>query len=149
MNHLFVGSQLDGVKFGVGPGSILIKFMHYTSNQDPDELWINIESKWTVFSTDIKDFPVTENQIEDLTEDEEYNLIFKLRRDKVVEVKLGETIPHLIMTFQSGLTLFVNGHHDFYECWQAGDGAGFGGDHWLIVATPGNDIAIWAPDSFQ
>ncbi|TXC92727.1 hypothetical protein FS935_00510 [Metabacillus litoralis] len=63
LKHLFVGSQLDGVKFGVGPGSILIRFMHYTSNQDPDELWINIESKWTVFSTDIKDFPVSENQL--------------------------------------------------------------------------------------
>lgn len=53
------------------------------------------------------------------------------------------------MTFQSGLTMFVNGHHDMYECWQAGDGAGYGGHQWLIVATPGDDIAIWAPDSFQ
>lgn len=61
--------------------------MHYTSNQEPDELWINIESKWTVFPTDIQDFPDSENEMKDLTEDEEYNLVFKLRRDKVVEVK--------------------------------------------------------------
>jgi hypothetical protein len=149
LKHLFVGSQLDGVKFGVGPGSILIRFMHYTPNQEPDDLWLNIETKWTVFPTEIKDFPNSEDEMEDLTEEEEYNLVFKLRRDKVVDVKLGETVPHLIMVFQSGLTMFVNGHHDKYECWQVGDGAGYGGEQWLIVSTPGDGIATWAPDDFQ
>ncbi|WP_420910340.1 hypothetical protein [Neobacillus muris] len=149
LQHLFIGSQLDGLKFGIGPGAILIRFMHYESSQQPDDLWINIESKWTLFPTEIIDYPNSEDEMDDLTEDEQLNLVFKLRRDKVVDVKLGKTVPHLIMVFQSGLTMFVNGHHEMYECWQVGDGAGYGGDQWLIVATPGDDIATWAPNDFQ
>lgn len=149
LKRLFIGSQLDGVKFGVGPGSILIRFMHYTTNQEPDDLWINIETKWTIYSNEIKNHPNSGDEIEDFTEEEGYNLVFKLRRDKVVDIKLGETIPHLFIVFQSGLTMFVNGHHDKYECWQAGDGAGYTGDEWLIVAVPGDNIATLAHDDFQ
>jgi hypothetical protein len=152
LKYIFIGSQLDGVKFSVGPGSILIRFMHYTgfnkSKNQPDELWINIESKWNVYSSEIKDYPNTEDEMSELTEDEEHNLIFKLRREKVVDIKLGESVPHLFIIFESGQTLFVNGHHKMYECWQAGDGAGYSGEDWLIVATPGDDIATWTPDDF-
>jgi hypothetical protein len=80
-----------------------------------------------------------------LTEEEKYTLIYKLRREKVIDIKLGDTVPHLIIVFQSGLTMFINGHDDMYECWQAGDGAGYTGEEWLIVATPGDDFATWAP----
>jgi hypothetical protein len=147
LKHLFIGSQLDGVKFGVGPGSVLFRFMHFTTKQ-PDDLWINIESKWTVFPSEINDYPNSEDDIQDLNEEEEYNLVLKLRRDKVVDIKLGKSVPHLIIIFQSGLTMFVNGHHNKYECWQAGDGFGYSGEEWLIVATPGDDITTWAPSEF-
>ncbi|WP_066060012.1 hypothetical protein [Robertmurraya korlensis] len=145
LKQLFIGSQLDGVKFGPGPGSLLIRFMHYT-NKQPDDLWVNIESKWTVFSTINNNYPNSEDEIEDLTEEDEYSLVFKLRREKVIDIKLGETVPHLIIVFESGLTMFINGHHDMYECWQAGDGTGNTGEDWLIVATPGDDIATWVPN---
>lgn len=150
LKHLFLGSQLDGVKFGVGPGAMLIRFMHYDeSNNRPDDLWINIESRWNVFPSEIKDYPTSEDEMGDLTEDEEYNLVYKLRREKVVDIILGESVPHLIIVFQSGQSMFINGHHNMYECWQAGDGGGYTGEEWLIVATPGDDIATWAPDDFQ
>lgn len=150
LKHLLIGSQLDGVKFGLSPGSFLIRFeRYYPPEQEPEQLWINIESKWTVFPTEIIDYPNSEDEMDDLNEEEQLNLVFKLRRDKVVDVKLGETIPHLIMVFQSGLTMFVNGHDDMYECWQVGDGAGYGSKIWEIVATPGDGIATWAPDDFQ
>jgi hypothetical protein len=148
LKHLFIGSQLDGVKFGPGAGSMLIRFLHYTYKQ-PDGLWVNIESKWTFFPSAINDYPNSEDEMEDLTEEDEYSLVFKLRREKVIDIKLGENVPHLIIIFQSGLTMFINGHHDMYECWQAGDGAGYTGEEWLIVATPGDDIATWAPNDFK
>lgn len=149
LKHMFIGSQLDGVKFSVGPGPILIRFMNYNNSiNQPDDLWINIESKWNVFPSEIKDYPKSEDEMSDLSEEEQYNLVFKLRREKVINIKLGEKIPHLFIVFQSGQTLFVNGHHDMYECWQAGDGPGYTGDEWLIVATPGDEIATWAPDNF-
>ncbi|WP_214484833.1 hypothetical protein [Bacillus sp. SM2101] len=150
LKHLFVESQLDGIKFGFGPGATFIRFVHYTSKKEPSELWINIESKWTVFPSEMNDdFPNTEYEKGDLTEEEEFMLVFQLRRDKVVDIKLGDTVPNIFIVFQSGLTMFVNGRHDMYECWQAGDGAGYSGEEWLIVAAPEDDIAIWAPDDFQ
>jgi hypothetical protein len=146
---MFIGSQLDGVKFCLEPGPTFIRFMNYNnSNNQPDDLWINIESKWNVFSSENNDYPNSEDEMSDLTEEEEFDLIFKLRREKVVDIKLGESVPHLFIVFQSGQILFVNGHHNMYECWQAGDGAGYTGDDWLIVATPGDDIATWVPDDF-
>jgi hypothetical protein len=48
--------------------------------------------------------------------------------------------------YASGNTIFINGYHSKYECWQAGDGKGYTGDEWLIVAVPNNNIAIWSPD---
>jgi len=148
LNHIFVGSQLDGIKFGPGPGAFLIRFEHY-GNQTPDQLWLNIESKWSVFPKETRVFPNTEAEMIELSEAEEYQLIFELRREKVKSVWLGDQSPHLHIKFESGKTLFVNGHHDKYECWQAGDGPGFTGHEWLIVATLGDGISTWAPDSFN
>ncbi|UKS28524.1 hypothetical protein LOZ80_06210 [Paenibacillus sp. HWE-109] len=107
------------------------------------------ESKWAVFPKGIKVFPVSEAEMVELSEEEEYQLIFELRREKVNAVKLGNQSPHLHIVFDSGKTLFVNGHHDKYECWQARDGYGYTGDEWLIVATPGDSISTWAPNSFN
>ncbi|WP_142292167.1 hypothetical protein [Bacillus sp. OV166] len=147
LKHIFIGSQLDGVKFGVGAGAILIQFMHYT-NQQPEDLWINIETRWTVFPPGVKDYPNSEGELEELTEEEEYHLLFLLRRDKVVDVQMGELAPHLHIVFQSGQTMFVNGHHEMYECWQAGDGAWYTGEEWLVVAGPGDSITTWSPEDF-
>lgn len=33
--HIFIGSQLDGIKFGLGPTALLIRFEHY-GNHSPD-----------------------------------------------------------------------------------------------------------------
>jgi len=85
----------------------------------------------------------------ELSEEEEFKLVFELRREKVTAVRLGDRSPHLFMEFQSGKVLFVNGCHEKYECWQAGDGLGYSGDEWLIVACPGNGISIFAPNEFK
>ncbi|MGD6778551.1 hypothetical protein ACQCT3_02180 [Sutcliffiella horikoshii] len=58
-------------------------------------------------------------------------------------MSLGKKAPHLLIHFEDGKTLYVNGHHNQYECWQAGDDDG---DGWLMVAMPGDDIAYWEPE---
>lgn len=68
-----------------------------------------------------------------------------MRRKKVTDIQLGKTTPHLIITFENGQIMFVNGFHDYYECWQAG--VQF--EDWLVVAAPGNEIATWTPDEFK
>lgn len=148
LNHIFVGSQLDGMKFGPGPGTFLIRFEHYT-NHSPDQLWLNIESRWAVFPKETRVFPNSQEEMIDLSEEEAYIFILRLRREKVNAVRLGSQYPHLHIEFESGKTLFVNGNHDKYECWQAGDGPEYAGHAWLIVATPGGDISTWAPDSLN
>lgn len=144
LNHIFIASQLDGVKFGIGPGAYLIRFEHY-SNKSPDSLWLNIESKWAVFPRGTEAFPTSEVEMNELSEEDEYKLVFELRREKVIAIRLGTTAPHLFIEFDSGKMLFVNGHHNKYECWQAGDN----GQEWLVVAAPGNSISTWAPKSFR
>ncbi|WP_225446208.1 hypothetical protein [Paenibacillus rhizovicinus] len=110
LSHIFIGSQLDGVKFGLGPAALLLRFEHY-DHHSPDQLWLNIESKWGVFPKDTHDFPNSEDEMSELSEEDEYKLIFELRREKIAKIKLGKISPHLHIEFESGKTLFVNGHH--------------------------------------
>jgi len=148
LTHIFIGSQLDGIKFGLGPAALLICFEHFGIHS-PDQLWLNIESKWRIYPKNNNDFPNSEDEMSELSEEDEYKMIFELRREKVANIKLGKLAPHLHLEFESGKTLFVNGHHLKYECWQVGDGLGYTGDEWLVVATPGDGISTWAPESFN
>lgn len=148
LTHLFIGSQLDGVKFGLSPAALLIRFEHYEDNS-PDQLWLNIESKWDLYPKHTNDFPDSDGEMRELSEEDQYKMIFELRREKVTNIKLGKLVPHLYIKFESGQTLFVNGHHEKYECWQAGDGSEYSGNKWLVVATPGDGISTWAPESFN
>ncbi|MFC7373073.1 hypothetical protein ACFQPF_15640 [Fictibacillus iocasae] len=146
LKQLFKNSQLDEVVFGTESSPILLKFKNVDrSDHQPRDVWLNIESKWDIFPPGETHYPDSEDEMRALTKEEVSHIVFPLQREKVVDVRVGETVPHLFLVFQSGQTLFVNGHHRMYECWQAGDGIEHAGDQWLIVATPGDDIAIWAP----
>lgn len=49
LKHLCIGSQIDGIRFGLHSSTTLLYFMNYDKN-DVDRLWIHIESKWTLYS---------------------------------------------------------------------------------------------------
>lgn len=139
----FIGSQLDGVKFGPGPGALLVYFTHY-SNQQLDMLWVNIEvMKMSLLNSTEKEDGFLGKEIKELKDDEALNLIVENRREIVANIQLGRDSPHLFIEFESGKTLSINGDDFNYECWQAGDGYGYTGENWLVVAVPGNDLAIW------
>jgi hypothetical protein len=36
LKHMFIGSQLDGIKFGLSPATTFLYFMHY-NNHEPDQ----------------------------------------------------------------------------------------------------------------
>jgi len=44
LRRLLIGSQLDGLRFGSGPGMVYVYFAHY-SEQDPGIIWLLIEIK--------------------------------------------------------------------------------------------------------
>jgi hypothetical protein len=147
LKQMFIGSVVDGIKFGHGPGSTLFFFMHYSDNPlDFDFIWLNIEDPiWGVYDSPDK-IPKSPDDMIRLTEEEGFFSIFNIRREKVIDVKLGEISPHLYITLKSGKVLFVNGYHQKYETWQASDGIHESGE-WLIVAVPGNRIASWTPNT--
>ncbi|MFZ7934152.1 hypothetical protein ACO1D2_28270 [Bacillus thuringiensis] len=145
LKNLFIGSQVDGLQFGISPAAIKIHFTNFHDSVDYDgQLYINIESKWCLFNKPQKRYPLNEDEFEVYSEEEEYERIFKIRRQKITDIRLGLESPHLIITLESGQIIFVNGFHDYYECWQSGVLC----EQWLVVAAPGNEIATWAPDEF-
>ncbi|MEE6452803.1 hypothetical protein RAH41_19750 [Gottfriedia acidiceleris] len=121
LRQMFIGSQLDGIKFGLSPATTYVFFMHY-NDHEPDQVWLNIESKWSVYPRNTTLFPNSEEDIEDMTEDEQFKLLYELRREEVIDICIGNDSPHLYIAFKSGKILFNNGFHEQYECWQAGDG---------------------------
>ncbi|PGD67598.1 hypothetical protein [Bacillus wiedmannii] len=146
LKNLFIGSQVDGLQFGISPGAIKIHFTTFHDSVDYDgQLYINIESKWRLFNKPQKRYPLNEDEFEVYSEEEEYERIFKIRRQKVTDIQLGIESPHLIITLRNRQIIFVNGFHDDYECWQAGVQC----EDWLVVAAPGNEIATCIPDEFN
>lgn len=56
LKNLFIGSQVDGLQFGISPGAIKIHFTNFHDSVDYDgQLYINIESKWCLFNKPPKD----------------------------------------------------------------------------------------------
>ncbi|MEY8350616.1 hypothetical protein AALF16_20405 [Bacillus cereus] len=147
LRQLCVGSQIDGIRFGLN--SSLLYFMHYDGRDDADQLWLHCESRWIVYSKAPDTYPLSEKEVEIKTEEDLLKSVIDIRREKIVDIRLGDVSPHLIITLESGKVLFVNGHHPDYECWQIGDGGDYGEGDWLLVSVPGDGITIWAPDHFN
>ncbi|MGH0676683.1 hypothetical protein ACQVPP_05595 [Bacillus luti] len=146
LKNLFIGAQVDGLQFGISSGAIKIHFTNFHDSVDYDgQLYVSIESKWCLFNKSTKRYPLNEDDFEDYSEEEEYERIFEIRRQKVIDIQLGIENPHLIITLENGQIIYVNGFHEDYECWQAGVQC----EDWLVVATPGNEIATWIPDEFN
>ncbi|PQZ57884.1 MULTISPECIES: hypothetical protein [Bacillus] len=145
LKHLFIGSQVDGLQFGLSPTTIKIHFTNFDAAVNYDgQLYVNIESKWCLFNNPPEKYPSNEDEFDDYSEEEKYNRIFNMRRQKVIDLQLGKETPHLFILLENGKIIFVNGFHDYFECWQAGVQC----EDWLVVATPGNEIATWTPDEF-
>ncbi|GAB6421707.1 hypothetical protein bcgnr5390_04620 [Bacillus luti] len=145
LKNLFIGAQVDGLQFGISSGAIKIHFTNFHDSVDYDgQLYISIESKWGLFNKSTKRYPLNEDDFEDYSEEEEYERIFEIRRQKVIDIQLGIESPHLIITLENGQIIYVNGFHEDYECWQAGVQC----EDWLVVAAPGNEITTWIPDKF-
>ncbi|WP_245671057.1 hypothetical protein [Pseudobacillus wudalianchiensis] len=67
LKHLCMGSQIDGIRFGLK--SPLLYFMHY-DRDDIDRLWLNSESKWTIYSKAPDIYPASEKEMNVETEEE-------------------------------------------------------------------------------
>jgi hypothetical protein len=78
------------------------------------EVYLSIESRFGLFTERPRALP---ERAEDVPLHERVGTIARLAGDPVTSVTLGERHPHLLLTFESGRLLFLNGHDEQVECW--------------------------------
>jgi hypothetical protein len=145
LQHLLLGARINGVRFG---NSLQLLMGKSDKLLLKGQIYVNVESPWILYPTALENISADEHDIPALSVEEELKIIYGLREQAIVAVRLGELSPHLLLTLASGHTLFLNGKHDFHECWQVGVSMGRPDECWRIVSCPGGDIATWAPQQF-
>ncbi len=145
LQHLLLGAKINGIRFGKSL-QLLIKKSDKILLKG--QICIKVESPWMLSPTALENLSVYEHDIPSLSLEEELKIVHGLREQVIIAVRLGELYPHLLLTLASGHTLFLNGNHDLYECWQVGVSMGRRDECWRIVSCPGGDVAVWAPQKF-
>jgi len=101
LKRLCEGAQIGGIRFG--PVLQILITNHANKKEPPrGQVYLNLDSAWTVFDSRPTIFPEDE---EDLSEDaieEQIQAICALRGRIIVGVELGEEQPHLILTLDEG-----------------------------------------------
>ena len=146
LQRLCGDSNVGGIRFGP---VLQILFGHI--NREGDEpisgqVYLNLGSSWKVFGSRPACFPNGEDELPEVSAEEQINSICDLRERVIVKAELGQNEPHLILTLDDGRVVFVNGKHELYECWDIG--VAFSGETWQVIACPGGGVAVWAPKSF-
>jgi hypothetical protein len=140
-NHVLVGAGIEGVRFW---NMLVVLFSHQGAPSPGayDEVFLRIESRGTVFPERPRTLPDSEDDLPTLGLDQQLVSLAGLNDQRVTRVALGSTHPHLVITFDSGRVLFVNGRHELYECWEFGTVTPQPQDKLSVVAWPGG-IASW------
>jgi hypothetical protein len=92
-------------------------------------------------------FPSVENDLPEISQDEEFKRICDLREASVENVELGQNAPHLILTLDDGRVVFINGHDNDYEPWQTGES--FVRVGLTVIACPGGQIALFGAEDLM
>lgn len=145
LKYLCVGSCIEGINFyGL---KVIFSESETNKNRIDGQIYLNIESRFIIYNTWPDVLPSSEEELPDQEWIDAAKRICNLRLKHVVDVKLGESIPHLFIVFDSGEVLFVYGHHSQYESWQLGVlNNKFNNEVWEVVACPGDGIVTWVPE---
>lgn len=147
LNRLCVDAQIEGIRFGA---VLQILISHNNPKGEKPihgQVYLNLSSRWKVFDSRPVIFPSDEDELEEISQQEEIQIICELRERKIEQVELGKEQPHLILSLDDGKILFVNGKHDLYECWDIG--IAFSSDVWQVIACPSGEVAISVPNGFS
>ncbi len=145
LQHLFVGRRICGIHFHTGP--ILLVDKPSTAAEMRD-CFLSIDSAWTLLEKLPASLPelVVENYELGHARRRTSELIAAVGQvawNTIMDVHLAETVPHLLVSFDNGKVLYINGHHDKFESWNVSAG------DFTVVATPGDGVAVWCPDQFR
>jgi hypothetical protein len=81
---------------------------------DSSRQLLTIENRWAVYPARPKRLPDSEEDLPQSPLDQQVASLARLSGQAITSVALGESRPHLILDFQEGALLFINGHHDAY-----------------------------------
>lgn len=141
LQRLCVGTQVVGARWFMG-FTILIEPVPAEAYR-PDLLLL-VESRFTVFPTRPAQFPDVQEDLPELSVEQSVLALIPLAGQRIVTAELGDPYSHLILTFESGQVLFVNGFHPLYESWTLQD---YPDHEWMVISLPGGDIASSTPES--
>ncbi len=126
LRHLMVGNEIIGLTFLL-PVIIIGSWTNLT-----DDIYIHCQSNLEMLDgRDVDSIIFSERN-----RSREIELICSVKGDKIADVQLADCVPHLVIHFESGKALIINGHHDTYETWQVMSG------EVCIVACPGDELAV-------
>ena len=147
LKKLCEGAQIDGIRFG--PVLQIIISHHGVEKQFArGQVYLNLLARWALFDTRPRRFPGGEEELPEVTPEEEIQRIVAMRERVITKVELGESDPHLILTLDDERVVFVNGMDDSYETWDMGVAFSSEEEPWQVVACPGGRVAVWAPSTF-
>jgi predicted O-methyltransferase YrrM len=144
VQRLCLGGTVAGIRFG----TVLQLVIHGSTPPIKGEVYINLASPWAVFPSRPPVLPAGETELPAVTPGEQLQVLCSLRDRRITRVELGATVPHLILTLDDGAVFFLCGDAPDAEAWQVGLAFGDPAEHWLVVATPGGGLAMWAPETF-
>ncbi len=145
LKYICIGATVEGLSF-YGPKLLLTESETNSDRLRDGQIYITIESGFALLRSK-SDLLPSFDDLSKLHATDACKILCELRLKKIIEVSIHEEIPHLLLTFETGEVLFISGHHEMYESWQAGvyfDEVQ--ANHWEIVACPGGELAIWGPD---
>src|SRR5688500_766944 len=109
LQHLFRGQWLSGITFGVELQII------FDSRPGLDGIpYINL-SRWDIRLSTDTEWPLTEEELPELSKEEEFKILFSLREIDVIQIRLIPNLLHLIIDFENGQSLFIWGTNERYE----------------------------------
>ena len=81
LKYLLIGSQVDGIKFGLDGSTTLLYFINYSRKED-DAFCLNIETAWTVYPASCDKYPSSKAQVPANTEEQLLNIFGILEERK-------------------------------------------------------------------
>jgi hypothetical protein len=154
LRRLLLGTQVVGAQWYPFAFAILFARLTASDQQEagaimaarvhPSQVTITIESRWAVYPVASDQLPASEKDLPRCELDQQVAALARLAGQDIVSVVLGDKSPHLALGFEGGPLLFMNGHHDAFECWNLTTGEP-APHHWLIVAIPGDELAVFPP----
>jgi len=141
LKQMFVGRHLYGIHFF--PHSPILRLEDTTNPASDRTTHLTIEAQWLACEDELPGNSAADMKFAKHTVEELAQIACSLREHSITSATLEDNVPHLRLRFDDGRLMLIDGHHDQFECWQASMG------DFLIVAIPGDNVALWVPEDFH